>query len=177
MAVGFFNHRAVALDLSDRSASVGLWRDGEPATRDGVSVMAELGIDTSDHRSRILDIGHLDEPDLIIGLAREHVREAVVLDPKVLVRSFTLKELVRLAERPGGARLEAVGESVRAWALRLSGGRRPIDLLGAHLEDDVADPIGQRRQAYERTAAEIGDLVDRLLRAMHPEAAHGRASA
>jgi protein-tyrosine phosphatase len=125
----------------------------------------------------VLAIDDLDEPDLIIGLAREHVREAVVLDNSVLARTFTLKELVRLAEQPGGGRLVAVGESVRAWALRLSGGRGPGDLLGEHPEDDVADPIGRSRRAYEDTAREIGGLVDRLLGAIHPEAAHGRASA
>ena len=139
--------------------------------------MAEVGIDTGQHRSRVLDVSDLDAPDLIIGLAREHVREAVVLDNTVLARSFTLKELVRLAEQPGGSRLVGVGESVRAWALRLSGGRRAGDLLGEHPEDDVADPIGRSRRAYEDTATEIGDLIGRLVREMHPEAAHGRASA
>ena len=177
MAVGFFNHRSSELGLDDHATSVGLWRNGEPATTHGVSVMAGLGIDTSHHRSRVLDATDLDAPDLIIGLAREHVREAVVLDTSVLERTFTLKELVRLAEEPGGARLVGVGESVRAWALRLSGGRRPSDLLGQHPEDDVADPIGRSRRAYEDTATEIGDLIDRMLRVMHPEVAQGRVSA
>lgn len=177
MAVGFFNDRMAQLGLDHRATSVGLWREGEPATRHGVAVMAEYGIDTSEHRSRILDVGHIRDADLIVGLAREHVREAAVRDAEALSRSFTLKELVRLAEAPGGVRLEGVGESVRAWAMRISGARSSEDLLGAHPEDDVADPIGRSRGAYERTAAEIGEHVERLVRVLHPSAVHPKARA
>lgn len=177
MAVGFFNERSRRLGLDAEATSVGLWRDGEPATPEGIAVMAAHGIDTTHHRSRILSTEHLGGADLVIGLAREHLREAVVLDNDTMPRAFTLKELVRRAEADGGARRSDQNESVADWARRLSSSRTTQDLLGAHSDDDVDDPIGKPRKAYERTADEIAGLVDRLVARMYPDVDSERATA
>jgi protein-tyrosine-phosphatase len=100
--------------------------------------------------------------DLVIGMARSHVREAVALaGPAVVNRAFTLKEIVRRGEERGG---RAAGEPVDAWLARLAAGRRINDLLGDSDADDVADPIGGPRRHYERTATELDDLTARLAR-------------
>jgi protein-tyrosine-phosphatase len=139
--------------------SAGMLFDGKPATDHGLAVMAERGIDTSDHRSQRLRPDLLAGADLVVGMARTHVREAVALAPDALGRAFTLKEIVRRGEERGA---RAPDEPLDAWLARLAAGRRPAELLGESDEDDVADPIGGPRRAYERTAAELDDLTARL---------------
>ena len=64
--------------------------------------MQSFGVDVSEHRSRRLEAGTMVNVDLVIGMERKHVREAVVLRPEAWPRSFTLRELVRRgdADRP-----------------------------------------------------------------------------
>jgi protein-tyrosine-phosphatase len=49
-------------------------------------------------------------------------------------------------------------------------GRTRTDLLGSSSDDDVDDPIGLPRSAYEKTANELSDLVDRLVDLLWPAA-------
>src|SRR5262245_45150403 len=71
-----------------------------PLDPNTVAVAAAAGLDLTDHRPRRLtaDIVATDGADLILGMAREHVRHVAALDPTVWLRTFTLKELVRRAE-------------------------------------------------------------------------------
>jgi protein-tyrosine-phosphatase len=141
--------------------SAGLLFDGKPATDNGLAVMADRGIDLSGHRSRKLRPDMLASADMVIGMAREHVREAVALVPDAWGRTFTLKELVRLGEERGG---REPGEPLDQWLARVHEGRRRQDLLGDSAGDDVADPIGGPRRSYQRTAEELDDLTARLAR-------------
>lgn len=142
-------------------SSAGLLFDGKPATDYGLAVMADRGIDTSAHRSRKLRPELVAGADIVIGMAREHIREAVVLAPDTWGRAFTLKEIVRLGEERGG---RAEAEPLEQWLARLHEGRRRSDLLGESEGDDVADPIGGPRRSYQRTAEELDDLTARLAR-------------
>jgi len=148
-----------------RVSSAGLLFDGKPVTDHGLAVMADRGIDTSGHRSRRLTGELVDTADLVLGMARSHVQEAVALVPGALRRTFTLKEIVRRGEESGGP---AAGEPLDAWLARLGSGRRPSDLLGESDADDVADPIGGPRRGYQRTADELDDLTARLARLLAP---------
>ena len=105
-------------------------------------------------------------------MAREHLREAVLADPTTWGRAFTLKELVRRGSMMGP---RAPGESLEAWLARAHAGRTKGDLLGYSEEDDVADPIGLGRDVYERTAEELGALVDHLVDLAWPFAAEDTA--
>jgi protein-tyrosine phosphatase len=139
--------------------SAGLLSDGKPATDHGVRVMAKQGLDTSGHRSTKLTPELLAGTDVVVAMAREHIRQAVVVDPDVWPRIFTLRELVRRGERLGR---RPVGQSLPDWLAGLHRGRRLADLLGDAPADDVADPVGRSRRAYARTAAELDDLTRRL---------------
>jgi protein-tyrosine-phosphatase len=139
--------------------SAGLLSDGESPPPDGIEVMSSRGIDTSGHLSRRMTEAMLTEADLVIGMAKEHVREAVLLVPDVWPRAFTIKELVRRGENVGPRR---AGQTVVEWASSVHEGRTRVDMLGASAEDDVADPIGRRRSFYEQTADELEDLTARL---------------
>jgi protein-tyrosine phosphatase len=142
-------------------SSAGLLFDGKPATDHGQAVMAGRGLDTSGHRSRKIGADIVKDADLVIGMARSHVREAVALAPESWQRAFTLKELVRRGVERGG---RAPDEPLADWLARLHAGRRLPDLLGDSDADDVADPIGRPLKSYERTAVELDDLTARLAR-------------
>ena len=143
-----------------RVASAGLLQAGQPAQPHGVDVARGLGLDMSGHRSRSMTRDVLLLADLILGMAREHVREAVVLDPSLWPRTFTLKELVRRGELAGP---REPTEPLQDWLARVGEGRRVADLSGASAADDVEDPIGMPRAAYERMAQELDDLTRRLV--------------
>jgi protein-tyrosine phosphatase len=139
--------------------SAGMVDDGRPATDLAIAVMADRGLDTSAHRSRRLRPELVATADVIVGMARAHVREVVAARPEAWPRTFTLKELVRLGEERGP---RAPGQPLGDWLATLHSGRRTTDLLGDSDADDVADPMGRSRRVYERTAAELEALIDRL---------------
>jgi protein-tyrosine-phosphatase len=110
----------------------------------------------------------LESADVAIAMSREHLREAVLALPDIWPRAFTLKELVRRGSAIG---IRAPGESIDAWLSRAHAGRQRADLLGQSPDDDVDDPIGLGRDAYEQTANELSDLVDHLVDLLWPQAA------
>jgi protein-tyrosine phosphatase len=138
--------------------SAGLLRGGPPATRDAIAVMADRGIDISHHVSRTIDPEVVRSTPLIIGMAREHVREAIGFGAD-LERTFTLKELVRRGDDTGPRRPD---ETVFDWLARVGAGRRSADLVGDD-HDDIADPVGRPRADYEETAGELDVLLRQLV--------------
>lgn len=138
-------------------ASAGLLESSNSASMHGVEILGERGIDLSEHRSRTMSAAMLLGVDLILAMAREHVREAVVLAPEVWPRTFTLKELVRRGQRVGP---RFADQPLHRWLSYLHAGRSVRDLAGTSANDDVADPIGGPRSSYERMVAELDDLLD-----------------
>jgi protein-tyrosine phosphatase len=152
-------------------SSAGLLTEDEPADINAVAALAELGYEVPrSHRSRRLTREALSDADLVIGLARQHVRDAVVLDRGVFARAFTLKELVRRAE---SASTLAGAESLAAWLVALHEGRQVTDLLVEDPSDDIVDPRGKAPDAYRATARELDDLVHRLAAVLDPDAGRG----
>lgn len=158
MAEALLRARSADAGIDATLSSAGVWRAGEPASPGSVRAMASRGLVLGDHRSRLLDVDDIRRAHLVIGMAREHVREVVALDPPSFPKAFTLKELVRRAEAVGSS-----GEGFDGWLARVGQGRRAVDLLGASSADDVDDPIGRRDAIYRATADELEDLVDRLV--------------
>lgn len=101
----------------------------------------------------------VDRSDLVIAMAREHLREAVLLSPASFPQTFTLKELVRRGRELGP---RSSGEPVADWLARMHDGRVLTTYLGQSRDDDVADPMGQRMGVYVRTADEISSLIEEL---------------
>lgn len=149
-----------------RVRSAGLVSDGVPASAHGVRAMAQRGLDLTPHRSRVMTADDVRSADLVVAMAREHLREAVAAEPEAFGRTFTLRELARRAtaagpRRPLPGRDEP--EPLERWLHRVAAGRRVGDLLGDDPADDVADPIGRSRRAYERCARDIEALVDQVV--------------
>ncbi len=165
MAEAFLAYQMATHGIPGRVTSAGLYKDGEPASAHGVSVLSRVGLDLSQHRSRVMDADMLRAADLVLGMERMHIREAVVLANDVAPRAFTLKELVRRGGAIGPRRQD---EPVEQWLARAAEGRRAIDHLGASPADDVADPIGRPIEQYERTAVELDALVAQLVDLLWP---------
>jgi len=158
MAEVLLRHHLAQAGVDATVSSAGLYEGGASATAHGIAVMADRGLLLDGHVSRRLDGPMLDRADLVIGMAREHVREAAVLSPDLLDRTFTLKELVRGAETVGP---RSSDEPLSSWLSRITATRRRSALLGVGHDDelDVEDPVGRGREDYEETA----ELLDRLL--------------
>jgi protein-tyrosine-phosphatase len=150
--------RGIAADI----ASVGLMPGGvpiPPETQDALRALRYDSPELAAHRSRELRDADIGNADLVLGLARDHVREVVVRVPSAWDRTFTLKELVRRGEAVGARQ---PGQDLSSWLAALSVERTRTDLLGSSDADDVADPIGGPPSAFEHTAAEIEGLCESL---------------
>jgi protein-tyrosine phosphatase len=160
MAEALLRHRLTERGIDAHVHSAGLLEDGEPASRHGVDLLADRGIDLSTHRSRRMAVDMLRDADLVLGMARRHVREAVVLAPETWFKTYTLKELVRRGDDLGG---RTPGQALDDWLEKLHAGRTRSDLLGDSPADDVFDPIGSARSKYEEVAAELDALLARTV--------------
>jgi protein-tyrosine phosphatase len=159
MAEALLARRLGDAGVDARVHSAGLLSDGSSPPSDGVEVMKALGLDTSAHLSRRLTPEMLRDADLVVAMAREHAREAALLETSAWPKCFTLKEIVRRGGEAGPRRPD---EPLADWLARLHATRTSSDMLGASIEDDVEDPIGRKRAFYERTAEELDDLTARL---------------
>ena len=164
MAAALLGRRLDEAGVKAVVSSAGLLFDGKPATDHGQAVMAEPG---ARHVGAPLPASLRPElvagADLVIGMARSHVREAVALSGRRLGAGVHAE-----GDRPAGrgAGRAGAGRAARAWLARLrDAGRRPPQTCSATSDaDDVADPIGGPRRSYERTAEELDDLTARLAR-------------
>ena len=136
--------------------SAGLLEDGRPADPHSVSAMATRDLDLSAHASRRMSPAMLEGADLVLGMERRHVREAAVAVPGVWPRSFTLRELARLATAAGPRPADAAFD---AWLAELSADRTPADHLGYSRADDVPDPIGRGSRTFRKCADDLEQLV------------------
>ena len=138
------------------------------------NAIAKLGIEPPPHRSRLLTPDLVLDADLVLAMAREHLREAVTLVPDAWLRTFTLKELVR---RGRAWRPRHPEESIGEWLSCLGAGRVRAEALDDSPDDDVADPTGGPIAAHLRTARELDDLTAEAAALIAGTAPPGRGSA
>ena len=160
MAEAFLRRRLADLGVEARVHSAGRLFDDQPASADGVAALQAMGVDTSAHRSRRLTPDMARATDLVLCMAREHVRDVAVISSELWPRTFTIKELVRRAEQVGA---RSPNQPFDEWLAKVHAGRNTAEMLGSSPDDDVADPIGGSRAVYRRTAAELDDLTARLV--------------
>ncbi len=155
MAQAFLSARLAGRGISIPVTSAGMLGGGHRPPPEVISVLAARGIDASGHRSRTVTKTDLTEAALVLGMAREHVRHAAVLEPGVWRRAFTLREFLDRGRQAGG---RVPGEPLNSWLARTARGRDRRGLLGSDPADDVADPAGGPLRGYQVTA----DLLDEL---------------
>lgn len=157
MAEELLRERFVARGIDDAHVgSAGMLEGGMP-----VSDNARIVVPGCDgYVSQRLDTHLIDAADVVIAMARGHLREVAVRSPDALAKTFTLRELVRRAEQAGTRRHD---EPLDEWLARLAADRRPSDELGDDPDDDIDDPIGGPLEEYRRIAREIDDLLERFV--------------
>ncbi len=133
-----------------------------------LEVMAPYAVDLHGHESRVLTPAILQSADLVVGMSRRHVQEAVLLDPPSLPHAFLFKELVRRGSIIGPRRPD---QGFRSWIESAHGDRTRESLLDRNGGDEVADPYGGPLAGYRATALELAELVDRLVALLWPDEA------
>lgn len=154
MAAALLARRLSELGVTVPVCSAGMLSSGDPAYPEVISVMASYGIDLGSHRSHVARAADLARACLVLAMARENLRYAVVTEPGVWPRAFTLRELIQRGERVGP---RWPGEPLSAWLSRAHEGRERASLLGTSAEDDVPDPAGGPPRGY----ADVAGLLDR----------------
>jgi protein-tyrosine phosphatase len=160
MAEALFRDRLAAAGIDAAVSSAGELPGGVRASAGSVRAMAARGLDLSSHVSREFTPEMVERADLVLTMARRHLRNAVMLRPDAFSRTYTLKELVRRGDAVGPRRAD---QSLDGWLAELHVGRTRASLLGDDLRDDVADPIGGPDGLYEETAVELTELIDRAV--------------
>lgn len=108
-------------------------------------VLAERGLATDDFAARYLTPAMLTEADLVLGMSREHRDAATTKAPVRWKRISVAREFD-----------EAIaGGTADFAATRFPGDRNRPEL-------DIADPMGRPRAEFDRVAAELDPLIDRL---------------
>ena len=158
MGAALLRRRAIEASFPIEVSSAGFLFDGDPASSDAVAVMAEVGIDISTHRSRIVDPEMVRAAGLVITMERSHARSLALDVPDSTHKVHTVGAAVRgLAASSAGTisqRIAGLGQN-----------RNAADLLGQG-DDEVADPHGQARELHRRTAADLDRLMSELLEAI-----------
>jgi protein-tyrosine-phosphatase len=172
MAAALFAERIERLPDPLEVSSAGIMATGELAgravPREVLEVMTPYGIDLSAHRSRALTEPMLEDADLIIGMSRRHIQEAILMDPPSWPKSFMLKELVRRGEGLGPRRAD---QGFRSWIDLVHGDRTRQSLANRSRSDDVEDPYGRPLAEYRTTSAELAGLIARLTTLLWPDGA------
>ena len=177
MAEALLRARLAAAGVDAVVSSAGDLPGGVGASAGSVKAMAARGHDLGGHVSRTLSPDLLEGADLVVTMARRHLRSAVGLQPTAFPKTFTLKELVRRGRHVGP---RAAGQPLDSWLAALHRGRAAAALLGEDPSDDVADPVGGPDHLYEATAVELEQLVDEAVDLAFPSvpsSAHHRESA
>jgi protein-tyrosine phosphatase len=169
MAAALFTARIPGLTDSVEVSSAGVLDLGgagpSPVPDEVLQVMAPYGIDLRAHRSRLLTPSMLATADLVVGMSRRHVQEAVLLAPSCWPQAFMLKELVRRGSLVGPRRPV---QGIRSWIDAAHRERTRTSLVHRSTSDDVADPYGGSIEQYRATATELADLTGRLAALMWP---------
>lgn len=145
---------------------------GAPMGRTVRSVADELGAEDRGHRAAPLTLELIESADLILTAAREHRDELLSLSPRVLRRTFTIREAGRIAgavsPRVPGEDVEVSAGRARTFAPTSIAALRDTvaeldELRSGYLDpsaDDVIDPEGRDATAIqEMVRQEVPALV------------------
>ncbi|WP_164737338.1 low molecular weight phosphatase family protein [Georgenia sp. SYP-B2076] len=140
---------------------------GQPPAERMRTLLQARGLEPAEATSTPLTAPMVRDADLVLAVARENRAAAVSLAPDAVRRSFTLRELARLASLLASDGLGDVpaDADVRARLSLLVAGA-PLARTRAVRspeDDDVAEP--RRMPGYRRALAEIDDAVAAIVAA------------
>ena len=149
MSQGILRSIAAEMGSSAEITSAGFLFHDRPADSFAAETMKERGIDLSEHRSRIVNRGMLEEADVVLTMTREHVRDAALKNKDAFRKIFPIKEFARRAT--GVGRFEP-GTDLDAWLTEVNGDRSPRLYLMDLQADKIDDPIGGSMSEFRECA-------------------------
>ncbi|WP_028047249.1 protein-tyrosine-phosphatase [Cellulomonas sp. URHE0023] len=137
---------------------------GRSMTRAMAQLVQAHGADPAGFTSRQLDESMIRSADLVIGLTRKHRSAVVELVPAAVRRTFTLRELARLAADVDPAALPGANATTadRLRALVPVAGLRRGMVSYRPTDDDVVDPYRGDTALYERSFHQLLPAVETL---------------
>ncbi len=123
--------------------------EGQPMSWRTRDALETIEAPANGHRSRQLRRTDVQDADLVVGLAAEHVAWVRRNHPEVAARTATLKRLCR--DLPG---------TVGSLKERLT--RLHLDTVELEPWEDVEDPAGAEAPVFVECAREVLDLVKEL---------------
>jgi protein-tyrosine phosphatase len=165
MAQRLLEHRLLAVPSLSVS-SAGTWgHEGSPMERSAAAALAEVGIDEGGFRARELTLGMVRSAALVLTATRDHRAAVLRHDPTALRRTFTLRELARLAALPVAASELQPGPARAHRVVEAAAGARGSVRVPPR-EDDVADPFGAPLSVYRACRDQIRVAVDQIASAL-----------
>lgn len=135
---------------------------GAPIANPMAARLTDAGVATQGFAARQVTESMLRSADLVLPLTRSHRSRVVEIAPAVVRRTFTLRELARLAAAVGPAVLPPGTPAVRLAALvplaAAQRGRASVDPA----DDDVVDPWGGDERRYDLSFAQLRPSVEIL---------------
>jgi protein-tyrosine phosphatase len=126
MAAGLLRQNLLEKNLAagHRVASAGIWAlDGQPASANAIAVMAERGIDITDHVAHTLAAEDVATADVILGMSQEHIELIQNTWPQYRWKAYRLSEM-------SGKRKDVqdpYGQPLKAY-------RACVDVISSYLE-------------------------------------------
>lgn len=136
-----------------------------PATRQAVAVMAEMGLDISDHVSRSIGGDDLNV-DLVVAMTRIHAGAVIGRDDELRTRVFLPSEFARLSAGLSPQRLVTPTRDTMRGRIVAAGELRVGELVGRpaeEIEDPAGEPLATYRAAAARLDRHLTGLVDALV--------------
>ncbi|NJK93493.1 MAG: ribose 5-phosphate isomerase B, partial [Blastochloris sp.] len=115
MAEGFF--REISREdsgLTCGSAGIGAV-GGQPASRNSVVVMEELGLDIRNSRSKPITAELIEEADFILVMTYSHLDSLLLLHPQASDKVFLLREFLPANDRSSREIIDPFGQSLDAY--------------------------------------------------------------
>jgi protein-tyrosine phosphatase len=133
-----------------------------PMTAESQAIVVAHGGDPAGFRARQLSTEMLRDVDLVLTASHEHDAAVIDLRPGLLLKTFTLRELARIADAaPGGAHLSDAQTHSREFVRRASILRTALRQSVAD-DDDLKDPYGRGVDAYRAMMQQLVPAVRQL---------------
>lgn len=136
---------------------------GAPMPAAMAALVAGAGVSPEGFAARQLTEAMLRESHLVLALTRDHRARIVDMFPGAVRRTFTLRELARLAAAVGPGGLPGGTPAERLAALLpLAAAQRGV--VGAVVpdEDDVVDPYRRGDEVYAESFAQLVPAVETI---------------
>jgi protein-tyrosine phosphatase len=142
---------------------------GEPMHPGASRVLRELGADGDGFRSRRVSAELIAGAGLVLAASRQERGRCVALSPSAMNRTFTIRQIGRLAAELEPRCLADVPPA-RRWAVLLEelGAVRGRLQPAPAEEDDLADPVAGTADGFRTCAAEIQRALAAVLALIAP---------